>query len=90
MRSAAAIQGPLRNKPPLTPGRDAGEHIISDDRVFDVVAHSDLTAYDAEFVALATALGVPLVTADKAVLKAFPQQALSMEGFLDARGLSGR
>lgn len=67
-----------------------GEHIVSDDRVFDVVAHSDLTAYDAEFVALATALGVPLVTADKAVLKAFPQQALSMEGFLDARGLGGR
>ena len=67
-----------------------GEHTISDDRVFDVVAHSDLTAYDAEFVALATALGVPLVTADKAVLKAFPAQALAMEGFLGGRSMIER
>ena len=28
-------------------------------------------------------LGVPLVTADKAILKAFPEQALSMDAFLD-------
>jgi predicted nucleic acid-binding protein len=67
-----------------------GEHIISDDRVFDVVARSDLAAYDAEFIALATALDVPLVTADKAVLKAFPGHALAMEGFLDGRSISGR
>ena len=59
-----------------------GEHSVADDLVFDIVAHSALSAYDAEFVALATALGVPLVTADKAVLKAFPEQALTMEAFL--------
>ena len=57
------------------------EHIIADELVFDVVAGSTLTAYDAEFVALANALSVPLVTADKAVLKAFPDQALSMRAF---------
>ena len=59
-----------------------GEHIVRDDPVSDIVAHSTLTAYDAEFVALATALGVPLVTADKAVVKAFPEHALTMEAFL--------
>jgi predicted nucleic acid-binding protein len=58
------------------------EHIIADELVLDVVAGSTLTAYDAEFVALASALSVPLVTADKAVLKAFPDQALTMEAFV--------
>ena len=51
------------------------EHIVGDDLVLDVVERSALTAYDAEFVALADALSVPLVTADKAVLKAFPNRA---------------
>jgi predicted nucleic acid-binding protein len=58
------------------------EHILPDDLVLDIVASSALTAYDAEFVALATALSVPLVTGDKAVLKAFPDGALTMEEFL--------
>ena len=57
------------------------EHIIADELVLDVVAGSTLTAYDAEFVALASALSVPLVTADKAVLKAFPDRALTMGAF---------
>jgi predicted nucleic acid-binding protein len=38
------------------------EHIIPDDLVLDVVANTALTACDAEFVALATALSAPLVT----------------------------
>jgi len=58
------------------------EHIVGDDLVLDVVESSTLTAYDAEFVALADALSVPLVTADKAVLKAFPGRALTMEAFV--------
>jgi len=58
------------------------EHIVGDDLVLDVVESSTLTAYDAEFVALAGALSVPLVTADKAVLKAFPDRALTMEAFV--------
>lgn len=58
------------------------EHIVGDELVLEVVANSALTAYDAEFVALANALSVPLVTADKAVLKAFPQQALTMDQFV--------
>jgi predicted nucleic acid-binding protein len=60
------------------------EHFIPDDLVLDVVAGSELTAYDAEFVALASALSAPLVTADRQVLKAFPNRALTMESFIDA------
>ena len=58
-------------------------HSVSDTSVLDVVQASTLTAYDAEFVALAKALVVPLVTADKAVLKAFPERALTMEAFVE-------
>ena len=58
------------------------EHIIADELVLDVVAGSTLTAYDAEFVALASALSVPLVTADKVVLKAFPDRVMTMEAFV--------
>lgn len=60
------------------------EHMLPDDLVLDVVASSALTAHDAEFVALAGALSVPLVTADKGVLNAFPHRALTMEAFLNA------
>jgi predicted nucleic acid-binding protein len=58
------------------------EHIIADELVLDVVVGSKLTADDAEFVALASALSVPLVTADKAILKAFPDRALTMAAFV--------
>jgi len=61
------------------------EHLIPDDLVLDVLASSTLSAYDAEFVALATALSTTLVTADKAVLKAFPDRALTMEAFLKSQ-----
>ena len=64
------------------------EHIIPDELVLDVVASSTLTAYDAEFVGLATALSVPLVTGDKAVLKAFSDRALTMKSFLKLRQVS--
>ena len=58
------------------------EHVIADQLVLDVVEGSTLTAYDAEFVALASALSVPLVTADKTVLKAFSDRAMTMEAFV--------
>ncbi len=60
------------------------EHVISSELVFEIARASRLSAYDCEFVALASVLAVPFVTADKAVLKAFPAQALSMDAFLEA------
>ena len=58
------------------------EHLVPSASVFEVAGKSRLSAYDCEFVALASIMGVPLVTADKAVLKACPDLALAMEAFL--------
>ena len=57
------------------------EHLVSNEKVFAIVGQSKLSAYDAEFVALAEVLAVPLVTADRIVLRAFPDRALTMEAF---------
>jgi predicted nucleic acid-binding protein len=57
------------------------EHLVPSASVFEIAEKSRLSAYDCEFVALAAVLAVPLVTADKAVLKAFPDRALTMEKF---------
>ena len=57
------------------------EHLVSSEKVFEIIAETSLSAYDAEFVALAKGLSVPLVTADKIVLRTFPDRALTMEAF---------
>ena len=44
----------------------------------------DLTAYDAEFVALARTLRVPLVTLDGGILEGAPDIAVRPRAFLDA------
>ena len=58
------------------------EHLVGSEAVLAIAADTRLSAYDCEFVALAQALAVPLVTEDRAVLKAFPELALTMEDFL--------
>ena len=42
--------------------------------VLELVHDSDCSAYDCEFIALAIKLGTKLVTADKKVLRAFPNR----------------
>jgi predicted nucleic acid-binding protein len=59
------------------------EHFVSSDSVLDLAVRTRLSAYDCEFVALAQSLAVPLVTEDRAILKAFPDLAMSMEEFLE-------
>jgi predicted nucleic acid-binding protein len=44
---------------------------------------SGCTAYDCEYVALADALGLKLVTSDKQVLAAFPTRAVALEDYLE-------
>jgi predicted nucleic acid-binding protein len=59
------------------------EHHLPSGRVFAVTETHRLSACDAEFVALAEILGVPLVTEDRAVLRSWPGRALSLEAALD-------
>jgi predicted nucleic acid-binding protein len=58
------------------------------DVLFAAVEHST-TAYDAEYVMLAKAKGVPCVTEDGPLQKAFPETALSMTAFLGGPNLPG-
>ena len=61
---------------------EGNEHLVESVDVLALVGNTTLSAYDSEFVALAQALGVQLVTEDRAVLRALPKQAVSMETFL--------
>ena len=46
-----------------------------------IVVDTNVTSYDAEFVALAVQRNLRLITIDKAVLAAFPDVALSLTDF---------
>ena len=52
------------------------------EKVLDLIAESDCTAYDCEFIALARQLNIQLVTADKQLLDQFPDCAISLQEFL--------
>jgi predicted nucleic acid-binding protein len=54
------------------------EHEVDSRLVLELVRDSDCSAYDCEFVALAMALGVKLVTMDAKLLKAFPKYAVAL------------
>jgi predicted nucleic acid-binding protein len=58
------------------------EYAVSSDLVLETTFHNSISAYDGEFVILAQHLGVPLVTFDKPVRKAFPNIATSAADFL--------
>jgi predicted nucleic acid-binding protein len=47
--------------------------------VLQLVESSSCSAYDCEYVALATALQAPLVTADRQLLRAFPKVAAPLQ-----------
>jgi len=59
------------------------EFIVSSDAVLRLVATSNCTAYDCEFVALAEIHQTPLVTVDRQVLHEFPKIAVSLERFVE-------
>lgn len=61
----------------------AGREYMADDHsVMRLVEESGCSAYDCEYVAVAEALGVPLVTNDGALLRAFPDQVVRPSAFV--------
>ena len=54
------------------------EYEVSTLQVLRLSKESGCSAYDCEYVALAQHLNVPLVTADKQLLKAFPDAAMAL------------
>ncbi len=57
------------------------EYTVPAHRVLTLAERSGCSAYDCEFVALAEDLGVPLVTSDVEVLRAFPARAVRPVAF---------
>lgn len=55
------------------------EFSVHSTQVLPLAAETGCSAYDCEFVAVAKVLQVPLVTADKRVLRAFPDIASPLE-----------
>ena len=58
------------------------EFSVVSPHVMSLALRSGCSAYDCEFAALAEDLGIPLVTSDRQVLRAFPEIALAPEQFL--------
>ena len=54
------------------------EFEVDSHTVLELVRDSECSAYDCEFIALATKLNTKLVTMDKKVLRAFPKRAVAL------------
>ena len=61
------------------------EYEVTSCHILELVAQSNCTAYDCEFVALARDLSVPLVTTDRQILEEFPGVAISPSAFLTSQ-----
>ena len=57
------------------------EFAVETEEVLRLAHESGCSAYDCEFVALARALGVSLVSNDREVLKTFPEIAVPLESY---------
>ncbi|MET0516631.1 MAG: hypothetical protein ABW047_15040 [Nitrospiraceae bacterium] len=57
------------------------QNVAKSSRVMTFAAESGCSAYDCEFVATAHDLGVPLMTVDRQLLKAFPRVAVHPAAF---------
>ena len=57
------------------------EYAVESARVLELAAASGRPAYDCEFVAVARAIGTPLLTWDRRILRTFPETAVALEKF---------
>ena len=58
------------------------EYSVVSQQVIQLAKESGCSAYDCEFVSLAMDLGVPMVTADRQVLRSFPNVAITPKHFV--------
>ena len=61
---------------------DDNEFKVSSAHIMQLINSSSCSAYDCEFVALAQYLDLPLITADKKILREFPKVAKSLDTYL--------
>ena len=61
---------------------DRNQFTVSTSAVLQLVSRSNCSAYDCEFVALAQAEGVRLVTVDRQIMQEFPDVAISLKTFV--------
>ena len=61
---------------------DDNEFKVSSAHIMQLINSSTCSAYDCEFVALAQYLDIPLITADKKILREFPKVAKSLDTYL--------
>jgi predicted nucleic acid-binding protein len=80
-RRTLAIEDALRMAADAEQWMSGREYAVVSHDVFRLAARSGCSAYDCEFAALAEDLRVPLVTTDRAVLRAFPTLAVSPDAF---------
>ncbi len=59
------------------------EYEVATFNVLELVASSECSAYDCEFVVLADDLRTTLVTVDKKILKEFPRIAISLDEYIE-------
>ena len=62
------------------------EYSVDSDDVLSLANESGRSAYDCEFVAVARALGVPLITTDRQLVSSFPQIARHIRAFGSTEG----
>ena len=62
------------------------EYAVDSNDVLALCGASGCSAYDCEFVAVAKALGVPLITSDRQLVSSFPQIAVDIRVFGSGEG----
>lgn len=55
---------------------------VNTELALDLSLSRGISSYDAEYVAMATELGVPLITNDRKLIRACPHETVSMDDFL--------
>ena len=78
-RRALAIEDAIQITREAERAMTGREYTVVSHHVLQLASRSGCSAYECEFVALAQDLDVPLVTADRALRRAFPSETIAPE-----------